>query len=178
MKIEQDRTRARRDGMQNKLRTVLGAAFAATVAVWVMDRFDWFVFDHEDPRARRRTESVRPGGMDPAHALASKLAHAVGSKLGPAPPHRHPAGLAVHYAVPIGIALLYRLLRRSHPAVSRGGGAIYGAATFLILDEVINPVLGLAAAPADYPWQRHGRELAAHVIYGMVTHTVLNVLDE
>jgi uncharacterized membrane protein YagU involved in acid resistance len=143
-----------------------------------MDRLDWFIFEHEDPRARRRTESVRPGGMDPAEALAGKLAHAVGTELGRAPPHRQPAGLVIHYAVPIGLTLLYRTLRKRSRGVSLGGGALFGATTFLLLDEVINPMLGLAAAPSAYPWQRHVRELTGHVVYGMLAHAVLKRLDE
>jgi hypothetical protein len=82
------------------LKTVLAGA----VAVWIMDRFDWFVFNHEDKGARKRTEQVKPGGMDPAHALAAKAAHALSKQLDPAAPHQHPAGLAVHYAVPVGLA--------------------------------------------------------------------------
>lgn len=72
-----------------------------------MDHFDWFTFEHVDPQARRRTESVRPDGMDPAHALAAKAATALGTGLGPAPPHRHPAGLAVHYVVLMSLPMLY-----------------------------------------------------------------------
>jgi hypothetical protein len=52
--------------------TSLNAALAGMIAVWVMDRFDWFVFRHESARTRQGTESVCPGSMDPAHALAAK----------------------------------------------------------------------------------------------------------
>lgn len=156
---------------------VLRAAAAGTAAVWVMDRFDWFVFKHEDQRARQRTESVRPGGMDPAHALAAKSAAAAGRPLRPAPPHRHPAGLAVHYAVPIALAILYDIVKPRLPLRGMAGGASYGACSFLILDEAVSPLLGLAARPDRYPWQRHFRELLTHVIYGTVTDRVLRVLE-
>jgi hypothetical protein len=62
---------------------VIGAV-AGAAAVWVMDRVDWFNFLHVvDPEARRQTQAVRPGGMDPAHVAADKLAQAVGWELGP-----------------------------------------------------------------------------------------------
>ena len=38
---------------------MLKGAIAGAVGVWVMDRVDWYMFDHEDPEARRRTEAVR-----------------------------------------------------------------------------------------------------------------------
>lgn len=156
----------------------LKAAVAGAVAVWVMDRFDWFVFDHEDRHARQRTESVRPGlELDPAHALAAKLGRAVGLKLSLMPPHRHPAGLVVHYAVPIALTYLYLVSRRRAPAIRVGGGSLFGVGCFLLLDQVINPALGLAADPRRYPWQRNVRELASHSIYGLVADTVLDRLD-
>lgn len=162
------------------MRHTLNAALAGAAAVWVMDRFDWFAFEHEDPQARRRTEAVRPDGMDPAHALAAKAAAAAGTSLVPAPPHQHPAGLAVHYAVPIGLAVLFALLKQRFPAI-RGGrarsGALYGISTFVILDEVVNPMLGLAAPPGNYPWQRHVRELLTHMIYGVAMDTALRLLE-
>lgn len=142
-----------------------------------MDRCDWFAFDHEDPDARLLTEAVRPNGMDPAHVLADKAAALLGTRLKPAPAHQHPAGLAVHYAVPIGLAILYASLKRRFPIVGKGKGSLFGAATFVLLDEVINPMIGLAAAPNRYPWQRHARELSAHIIFGLVTHTLTQALD-
>lgn len=163
------------------LPSALKAATAGAVAVWVMDRFDWFAFDHGNPQARRRTEAVRPGGMDPAHALAAKAAAVVGTHLKPAPPHRHPAGLTVHYAVPMALAMIYDIFRRQRPPMNGGGsafmGSLYGVATFLVLDEVVNPLLGLAARPDRYPWQRHARELGAHMIYGLVIEAAMHWFD-
>jgi uncharacterized membrane protein YagU involved in acid resistance len=115
--------------------------------------------------------------MDPAHALAAKAAASFGRKLGPAPPHRHPAGLAIHYLVPILLAVLYRGLKRRTPAVSTAAGAAYGGMAFLLIDEVFSPLLGLAAVPGRYPWQRHARELAAHLIYGVSMHAMLQWLE-
>jgi hypothetical protein len=156
---------------------ILKAGLAGATAVWAMDRFDWFAFKHEDRLARERTERVRPGGHDPAHALAAQAARMAGRSLALAPPHQHPAGLAVHYAIPIGLAWLYLVLRRRLPLVRRGGGALYGIASFVVLDQAINPVLGLAADPRRYPWQRNARELTSHMIYGAVTHAMLNRVE-
>jgi hypothetical protein len=163
--------------LENHARWVLKVVTAGAAAVWVMDRFDWFAFEHEDQQARQRTESVRPGGMDPAHALAAKAATAAGTDLKPAPPHQHPAGLAVHYLLPILLAGLYDLLKHRFPVASTGGGALYSASTFLVIDELFSPLLGLAASPVRYPWQRHVRELAAHIIYGVTMHAVMCGLE-
>lgn len=48
------------------------------------------------------------------------------------------------------------------------------------IDAVYFPttVTGLAASPGDYPWQDHARGLVAHLVYGIVTDTVLRLLDD
>jgi uncharacterized membrane protein YagU involved in acid resistance len=161
------------------VRTNLNAALAGMIAVWVMDRFDWFAFRHVSPRARERTESVRPGSMDPAHALVAKAAEAAGIAFKPADPHQHPAGLAIHYAVPMGLAVFYATLKRRFPAIAvrKSSGALYGICIFIVLDEIINPMLGLAARPDRYPWQRHVRESTTHLIYGTAMDAVLGFLE-
>ena len=41
----------------------------------------------------------------------------------------------------------------------------------------MNPLLGLAAPPGDYPWQDHARAVAAHLVLGVVAEGVLRALD-
>jgi hypothetical protein len=157
----------------------LKGAIAGAIGVWVMDRLDWFNFEHEDQAARLRTEEVRPGGLDPAHVAVNRAAHAMGTKLSPAQPH--PAGVAMHYAIGIAPAALYGAFRHRLPAVSSGQDAWYGLGLglglFLAQDEVFNQAAGLSGRQDKYPWQAHARGLAAHLVLGLVTHTVLNLLD-
>jgi hypothetical protein len=156
----------------------LKGAIAGAIGVWAMDRLDWFFFEHEDPAARQRTESVRPDGLDPAHVVANRAAGAAGRSLRPAQPH--PAGIAVHYALGIGPGALYGAFRDRLPATAKGQDHLYGMgmglALFAVQDEATNTLAGLAARPQDYPWQAHARGLAAHLAFGLVTNAVLNVL--
>lgn len=153
---------------------MLKGAVAGAVGVWVMDRVDCFMFKHEDPAARQRTQAVRPGGMDPAHIMANKAAEAVGAKL--SPPQPHPAGVAVHYAIGIGPGALYGALRDRARAVGTGRGLLYGLGLFLVHDEILNAATGLSADPRRYPWQAHARGLVAHLVYGAVTDAILDLL--
>ncbi len=153
--------------------TVKGAV-AGAVAVWVMDQVDWYMYDHEDPEAQRRTRRVRPGGLDPSHHVANKIAGAFGKEL--SPPQPHPAGIAIHYAIGMGAGALYGALQGRVPAVSTGRGALYGLGIFLTHDELLNTVTGSAARPNQYPWQAHARGLISHLVLGVVADTVLCVL--
>jgi len=153
---------------------LLKGAVAGVVATWIMDRVDWAMYRREDPKVRRRTRAVRPEGKDPAHVIASKAARAVGLE---PPPQDHPAGVAVHYAIGIAPAVVYGAARRRLPAVTAGRGLALGLGVFIAEDEIANPLLGFSAPPQRYPWQPHARGLVSHLVYGVVTHAVLDLLD-
>lgn len=157
------------------LADMLTGVAAGAIGVWVMDQVDWYMYDHEDPEARRRTQEVRPGGgLDPAHVIANKVAGAVGAELSPRQPN--PAGIAAHYWLGIGPAALYGALQDRIPAVGAGRGTLYGLGLFLVQDEFLNAAIGLSARPNQYPWQAHARGFVSHLVFGIVTDTVLRVL--
>jgi hypothetical protein len=171
-------TSDRQMNSNNILNNALKGAVAGAIAVWAMDRLDWFIFEHEDPQARHRTESVRPDGLDPAHVVASRAAHAIGTELHPSQPH--PAGIATHYALGIGPAAIYGALRERLLVTSQNQDFLYGLGLglglFLVQDEGLNQVMGLSGKQKDYPWQAHARGLAAHLTFGLVTNLALNLL--
>ncbi len=161
------------------LMKALKGAVAGAVGVWLMDRLDWFMFRHEDQLARHRTEQVRPGGQAPARVAVKKAADALGTHLTAS--QLESAGLALHYALGIGPAAAYGALRERLPATSQGQdllhGLGFGLGLFLIQDEGLNQAMGLSAKQKDYPWQAHARGLVAHLALGLVTNTVLNLLE-
>lgn len=165
--------RHRRNG--SVMTGVLKGAVAGAAGVWAMDRLDWFLFGHEDPQARHRTQRVRPGGLDPAHVAANRAARMIGRELSPRQPH--PAGIAMHYAIGIAPGALYATLRHRMEGLGMARGPLYGLALFVLHDEIINPVTGLSAPPHRYPWQAHARGLAAHLVYGLVTDLALDAMD-
>lgn len=153
---------------------IKGAA-AGALAVWVMDRVDWFTWDRQPYAVRRRIEDVRPGAMDPAHVLANRVAKAFGRELLPFQPH--PAGVATHYAVGMLPTVLYALLRRRVPGLAAGGGLAFGLGLFLAEDEALNPLLGLSAPQREYPWQAHARGLLSHLVFGATAEAALRLLS-
>jgi uncharacterized membrane protein YagU involved in acid resistance len=155
-------------------RIVAGLA-AGALGVWALDRVDWFMWNREDPRARARTTAVRPDGEPPAQVLVSKAEDAAGKRLEPAA--HEAASQVVHYAIGMGPAIGYALLRDRLPVTGVARGALYGAGLFLAQDEALNTVTGLGAKPQDYPWQAHARGIVAHTVYGIVTELALNLFD-
>lgn len=154
---------------------VVKGALAGAVAVWAMDKVTWWMWDREDPAALAQERQAQPNGMDPAHNVANRVAGAMGKELSPAQPHR--AGVAVHYGLGMGPGAAYAVLRKRVPVVGAGGGLLYGLALSLVEDEGVAPLLGLAGAPTDYPWQAHLRGVVGHLVLGAVTHATLGLLD-
>ena len=165
-----------RNGGASLLADVVKGAIAGAVATWAMDKVAWYIWDRQDPATLRREEAARTEGMDPAHVTANRVARALGKELHPAQPH--PAGIAVHYGIGTGPAMLYAPLRRRYPMLGAAGGLLYGLGLFLAVDEGVVPALGLAGGPTEYPWQAHVRGLVGHLVLGGVTHATLELLDQ
>lgn len=155
---------------------VLKGAIAGAVGVWAMDRVDWYLYERglDTAETRWQTEAARPGGMDPAHVIAKEAANAAGVEL--SSPKENPAGLAVHYSLGIMPGMVYGAMRDRVEYVGAGRGLGFGAALFVLEDEIANPLLGTAAPPGRYPWTAHARGLVAHLVYGVVTDAVLSLL--
>ena len=61
------------DNTKERATTALIGAAAGAVGTVVLDKVDWFLWDHEDPTAKHRTEAVRPGGEPPADVLVGRV---------------------------------------------------------------------------------------------------------
>ncbi|WP_181297551.1 DUF1440 domain-containing protein [Pseudomonas sp. Q2-TVG4-2] len=163
-------------GADNATNVLIGAVVGATagaIAVWAMDRLDWFAYNHVSEKARERTVAARPQGMDPAHVMVDKIAGVTGKDIS----QPHPAGLAAHYSLGILPGALYGAMYRKVPVLSAGRGSAFGLGLFLMQDEGLNAVTGLSGKPQEYPWQAHARGLVAHVVYGIVTDTVVRLAN-
>jgi uncharacterized membrane protein YagU involved in acid resistance len=154
---------------------LLGAV-AGTVGVWALDRVDWFMFNHEDPKARHQTQAVRPYHAAPAQVVADKAAGMMGKEL--SDPEENLPGTLIHYNIGIGPAAIYGAMRDRAPFISKGRGALFGLSLFLIQDEALNAISGLSARPSEYPWQAHARGLVAHLVYGVTMNAVFGALKK
>jgi hypothetical protein len=80
---------------------------------------------------------------------------------------KEPAGAVVHYAFGTATGGLYGALAEVSPAVTMAAGLPFGAAFWLLADEITVPALGLAKGPTEYPISTHAYALASHLVYGM-----------
>jgi len=161
----------------NVLAGALKGAVAGAAGVWLMDLVSTALYQREGDAAKEQEEAARAavGGKDPASVAADRLAQATGAPLTTVSEGQ--AATAIHYALGVVPGALYGALRHRLPGSGAGRGLAYGLALFLLNDEALGPALGLAAGPTAYPWQAHARGLAAHLVLGVATDAVLDVLD-
>ena len=80
---------------------------------------------------------------------------------------KKPAGAAVHYAFGTVSGGLYGALAEVSPEVTSAAGLPFGAAFWLLADEISVPLLGLSKGPTEYPVSTHAYALASHLVYGV-----------
>jgi putative membrane protein len=82
------------------------------------------------------------------------------------------AGAVVHYAFGVATGGLYGSIAELKPATTAGAGLPFGAAVWLVADEITVPALGLSKPPTEYPLSTHAYSIAAHLVYGLTTEIV------
>lgn len=155
---------------------LLKGAIAGAISVWAMDRVTWYMYQNEDPKAYLKEKQAQVNGHYVAHVAVDKVLEATGKEL--TDRQHFYAGKGVHYFLGIAPGMLYGVLRHKVKNLDAGRGSLYGFGLFVVMDEILGPVLGLASGPTAYPWQAHVRGLAGHLVVGVVTDGVLRVLDE
>ena len=91
---------------------------------------------------------------------------------------KEPAGAAVHYAFGTATGGLYGALAEVSPQVTMAAGLPFGAAFWLIADEVAVPLLGLSKGPTEYPVSTHAYALTSHLVYGLTAELTRRALRQ
>jgi hypothetical protein len=87
------------------------------------------------------------------------------------------ASWAVHIGYGLHLGALYGLLRGEtcHPVRD---GLAFAFASWLLVDELANSLLGLADRPAAYPVAGHAQALAMHLGYGLALASTARLANE
>lgn len=147
---------------------------AGVIGTVAMDLLTWPMYRRESKAAHRKEKAAQIDGKWVGQVAAERLARKAGKRLSPR--QGYAAGKGVHFLLGIVPAAGYALLRRKHPSVTRGMGALFGLAVFLLHDEIAAPAAGLASGPLKYPWQAHFRGLVGHLAFGIATEAALNAI--
>ena len=121
------------------------------------------------PRANSREQDDATEKI--ADALGKKILHRKLEK-----DEKEAAGTAIHYAYGTATGGLYGVAAEFAPVVGAGAGLPFGAVFWLVADELVVPLLGLAADPEEYPPSTHAYALCSHLVYGLTAEAVRRAL--
>jgi uncharacterized membrane protein YagU involved in acid resistance len=86
------------------------------------------------------------------------------------------AFLTVQYSLGVALGALYGFLAERFPAASIGGGTAFGAAAWLVGDEIAVPLLGFTDTCEYRRFAGHANALAGHVVFGAATDATRKLL--
>lgn len=86
------------------------------------------------------------------------------------------AGPAVHYLFGTTAGACYGLLAARFPKTRTANGLGYGAAVWLLADEVTLPFLSLARGPIEMPWRKQAGMLGLHLAFGLVVEKIYHAV--
>jgi hypothetical protein len=134
---------------------------------------------HPDKKERARQaqgwkEHKQESGGEEENATVKAAVAVLGPEL--SDEQKRAAGNAMHYAFGIVTGAVYGAAVDEWPAARVGQGTAFGAAVWLVADEVAVPALKLSKRPAAYPLRVHAMALGSHLVYGVVTELVRRAL--
>lgn len=126
--------------------------------------------DEVDVAGRQTEEGEGSTAAVGRHAYEAAAGHA------PDEATREALSQAVHWSYGASMGALYGALRAGREGLDLAGGLAFGAALWLLGDELAVPVLGLSKGPTAYPAEQHVHRLGAHLVYGAATAVVAQTL--
>jgi len=153
---------------------LVGAA-SGLVASWLMEQAQARVIGPAGGAETKERERQAQGDLEPATIrTAERAAHAVGREI--PEDWKGAAGALVHYGTGAAFGALYGVAARRLGVPALLGGALFGAAIWLVNDEGLVPALGISRKPWDYPASTHVKALASHLVYGTATGAGVRLL--
>jgi len=146
------------------------------VATVVMGGFQAFLSSLAEEEKKSKKKEEEPATVKAAEEISEAVFDHKLTKS-----EKEPAGEAVHYAMGATSGLIYGIASEIAPVTTVGLGLPFGAAVWLVADDVVVPALGLAKPATEYPLSTHAYALSSHLVYGLTTDLVRrgvrNLLD-
>jgi putative membrane protein len=147
------------------------AGLAGTQA---LDAVSTWLYEAESPLDRFRENNTR-GFLHAYERAVGRIAERFGKRL--SRKEKQVWGWRFHKAFGFGGGLLYVALRRRFPVVARGNGLAFGAAFFLLVDELLMPATGLTPGPRAFAAKVHARGAVSHIAWGVAAETAIRLAE-
>jgi len=126
--------------------------------------------DGRDPQEQQQGE---PSAIRAATAVAERVLHR------PIPKeHEETAGAIAHCGLGAFCGAAYGAAAELTPHVTAGHGTAFGAAVWLLADEIAVPALGLSLPPTKHPPSTHLFALSSHLVFGATTELLRRAMRD
>lgn len=163
--------------MANDRGEARGLLRGLVVGLCATQALDWLsiaLYRAESRQTRRRENAVR-GNRHAYERAIEMAARRLGQRLSDEQIGRW--GWRFHKLFGFAGGPAYLALRRRFPGLRWGSGLAFGAAFFLVVDEMLVPLARLTPGPRAFSWKVHARGAAAHLAYGVAAETTARLLD-
>lgn len=143
------------------LKDVLIGGIAGVAGTMAMPMVTKFIYKYESQEKKELEEKLRP--EPPFKTMTKKMVGAVNAN--PSKDTLQKLSMGMHWGYGVAWGALYGILRKKYPALSKFGGAPFGALFFLIGDELINTAFKITPPPQKFPIDAHVRGLAGHLAF-------------
>jgi putative membrane protein len=182
----QDARMERSEVGRSRHNPLVGAAVGALgglLGAWMMVRVNHFIGPTEENDGRHEsrhraspndtdgTFSDEPATMQAASSVSEAVTGRPLSRTG-----KRIGGSAVHYAFGALTGAFYGAVAEVRPATAAAAGLPFGAAVWLIADEMGVPLAGFSGPPTQYPLARHASALGSHLAFGLTVEGVRRLL--
>ncbi len=137
------------------------------VASFVMSEFQTLLSKLSEEEKKSKKKKEEPANVKAAEGISKAVFDHRLKKS-----EKEPAGEAAHYAMGATSGLIYGIASEIAPMTTVGLGLPFGAAVWLVADDVVVPALGLAKPATQYPLSTHAYALSSHLVYGLTTDLV------
>lgn len=143
-------------------------AIAGAAGTWALDKVTSYLMSQQSEAVTQQEQQAMIDGKSAVQLTAERIHTQAGIRV---------SETQISYAMGIVPAMFYGVLLDRFRRLGGGKGLLYGSLLFLLMDEVMTPVVGVANKPSAYPWQTHARGFVGHLALGLVTYTVFQLLN-
>ena len=154
---------------------VIRGVVAGAVAGAVLKKVDEFIRDKQDTRTTTpedEPEKILRPELRAVEHLSKTFAVEMDED------QKEAAANIMKFATMALVSTVSRSIR-SHTSSKRGpilGGALFGVLSYIVVDQIIHPLLGFSRSPFNVPTQDHLREAAAHAVSGIADNATRQIL--
>jgi hypothetical protein len=145
----------------------LGGVVAGAVAGVVLKRVDEFIRAKQDDVEAPKSDSARRELFEPERRAVNQIDEALSLNLNS--DQKQWAARGMKFVLMALFSTVSRSLR-SRTTGGRGpllGGAVFGVASYLLVDQLLEPLLGIAPSPLEQDSEDHLRGVLAHAVSGV-----------